>query len=94
MKDFSYNDIKEASEEVFRMRENSRFHEDDYDKYKCNCRFEKKEDKTSAFQNGNNFCLQKNQYDDDKLLILALILILSKNSDDKLLLFALLYLIM
>ena len=94
MKDFSYNDIREASDEVFRMREKSRFQENDYDGYKCNCRFEKNEEKSPAFQNGNKFCLQKNQCDDDMLLILALILILSKNSDDKLLLFALIYLIM
>ena len=90
MKDFSYNDIKEASEEVFRMRENSKFHADDYEKYKCNCRFEK-EEKTPSFQNGKKLCSQMNQCDDDKWLVLALILILSKNSDDKLLLFALLY---
>lgn len=32
--------------------------------------------------------------DDDKLLILALMLILSKNCDDKMLLFALLYILM
>lgn len=94
MQDFSYNDIREASEEAFRMRENSRFRENDYDKYKCNCRFEKEEEKSPAFQNGNKLCFQKNQSDEDKLLILALILILSKNSDDKLLLIALFYLIM
>lgn len=94
MKDFSYNDIREASEEAFRMRENSRFQEKDYKRYKCNCRFEKEEANPPAFQNGNKCFSKKNQSDEDKLLILALILILSKNSDDKLLLFALMYIIM
>lgn len=95
MKDYSYNDIREASEEAFRMQSNSKFREDDFEKYKCNCRFEKRE----APQNGKSCqnsgsLFSSTGIEDDKLLILALILILSKNCNDKLLMAALLYIIM
>lgn len=77
------------------MQNSSKFREEDLDKYKCDCRFEK----CPIYQNGDNCaCTQSisrsSAFDDDKLLILALILILSKNSSDKLLIAALLYIIM
>lgn len=95
MKDYSYSDIQKASDEVFKMQNDSKFREEDLGKYKCDCRFEK----CPIYQSGGNrTCTQSTSrssaFDDDKLLILALILILSKNSGDKLLIAALLYIIM
>ena len=75
------------------MRENSQFSEEDKEKYKCRCRFEKNEKTFSPPQNGNDF-KKSSSIDEDKLLVLALILILSKNCEDKFLLMALLYIIM
>ncbi len=94
MKDYSHDNIERASEEAFRMQQSSRFFDEDYEPYKCNCRFEKNRENPPLPQNGK--CCHKKPLgiDDDKLLILALILILSKNSDDKLLMMALFYIIM
>lgn len=75
------------------MNENSKYKNDDFTSYKCKCRFEK-ENQDSLSQNGKVCHSKSNSFDEDKLLILALILILSKNSDDKILIFALLFLIM
>ncbi len=77
------------------MQNSSKFREEDFDKYKCDCRFEK----CPIYQNGGNCTNPPNAsrssvFDDDKLLVLVLILILSKNSGDKLLIAALLYIIM
>lgn len=94
MQNFSLDDIERAENEAFKMRENSKF--DDYSAYKCNCRFEKKDENSHQNQNGST-CqkdVKKNMFDDDKMLILVLILLLSKNSNDKLLMAALLYIIM
>lgn len=93
MKDFSFDNIQNAANEVYRMKEQSKFSDDEIRNHKCNCRFEK-EKQDSPSQNGKNCYIKNNSSDDDKMLILALILILSKNSDDKMLLLALLYLIM
>ncbi len=93
MKDFSFDDIQNATNEVYRMKEQSKFFDEDIRNHKCNCRFEK-ENQESLSQNGKTCYIKNNSQDDDKMLILALILILTKNSDDKMLLFALLYLIM
>ena len=93
MKNFSDIDIEKAWEEISRMREGSHFSEEDKEKYKCKCRFEKNEKIFSPPQNGNHFN-KSSSIDEDKLLILALILILSKNCEDKFLLMALLYIIM
>lgn len=76
------------------MKQSSKFSDEDYAPYKCNCRFEKSKEKFPLPQNGKNSYKNPLGIDDDKLLILALILILSKNSDDKLLIMALLYIIM
>lgn len=94
MKDFSYDNIEKASDEAFRMQHSSKFFDEDYEPYKCNCRFEKNREKPPLPQNGKNCHKNPLGIDDDKLLILALILILSKNSDDKLLMMALFYIIM
>lgn len=94
MKDFSCDNIEKASDEAFRMKESSKFFHEDYEPYKCRCRFEKNGEKSSLPQNGKNCHNNPFGIDDDKLLILALILILSKNSDDRLMLMALLYIIM
>ena len=75
------------------MGENSHFSEEDKEKYKCKCRFEKNEKIFSPPQNGNDL-KKSSSIDEDKLLVLALILILSKNCEDKFLLMALLYIIM
>ncbi len=93
MKDFSDINIEKAWEEISRMQKESHFSEDDKEKYKCKCRFEKNEKIFSPPQNGNYFN-KSSLIDEDKLLILALILILSKNCDDKFLMMALLYIIM
>ncbi|MBR3588733.1 MAG: hypothetical protein IKL16_04145 [Clostridia bacterium] len=93
MKDFSDINIEKAWEEISRMQKESHFSEDDKEKYKCKCRFEKNEKIFSPPQNGNYFN-KSSSIDEDKLLILALILILSKSCDDKLLMMALLYIIM
>ena len=93
MKDFSFDNIQKAANEVYRMKEQSKFSDEDLNRYKCNCRFEK-DNPDSLSQNGKTCYIKNNSSDDDKMLILALILILAKNSDDKMLLFALLYLIM
>ncbi len=94
MKDFSYDNIEKASEEAFRMQNSSKFFDEDFRRFKEKCRFEKNEAIPSPKQNGN--CSQKSVFsmDDDKMLILALILILSKNCNDKFLMMALLYIIM
>lgn len=94
MKDFSYDNIEKASEEAFRMQNSSKFFDEDFQRFKEKCRFEKNEALPSSKQNGN--CSQKSVFsmDDDKMLILALILILSKNCNDKFLMMALLYIIM
>ena len=94
MKDFSYDNIEKASEEAFRMQNSSKFFDEDFQSFKEKCRFEKNEAIPSSKQNGN--CSQKSFFsiDDDKMLILALILILSKNCNDKFLMMALLYIIM
>ena len=94
MKDFSYDNIERASEEAFRMQNSSKFFDEDFQRFKEKCRFEKNEAILSSKQNGN--CSQKSFFsmDDDKMLILALILILSKNCNDKFLMMALLYIIM
>lgn len=94
MKDFSCENIEKASEEAFRMRESSKFYDEDYEPYRCKCRFEKSRENPPLPQNGKNCHKTSHGIDDDKLLILALILILSKNSDDKLLMMALFYIIM
>ena len=93
MKDFSDINIEKVWEEISRMQKESHFSEDDKEKYKCKCRFEKNEKIFSPPQNGNYFN-KSSSIDEDKLLILALILILSKSCDDKLLMMALLYIIM
>ncbi len=93
MKDFSCDNIEKASEEAFRMRQSSKFFDEDYEPYKCNCRFEKKRENPPLHQNGKP-CHISSSIDDDKMLILALILILSKNCNDKFLMMALLYIIM
>ena len=93
MKDLSQTDIEKAWEEISRMGKNSPFPEEDKEKYKCKCRFEKNEKNFSSPQNGN-YLNKSSSVDEDKLLILALILILSKNCNDKLLMMALLYIIM
>ncbi len=93
MKDYSYDNIEKASEEAFRMQQNSRFFDEDFRRFQCNCRFEKNE-KPSSPQNGNRSKSPFSSIDDDKILILALILILSKNCNDKFLIMALLYIIM
>lgn len=94
MKDFSYDNIEKASEEIFRMQNSSKFFDEDFRQFKEKCRFEKSGAVPSSRQNGN--CSQKSVFpiDDDKMLILALILILSKNCNDKFLMMALLYIIM
>ncbi len=98
MKDYSYNDLqqmqKDASEEAFRMKNNSVFHDKDYEKYKCKCRFEKAEQNCYLSQNGNKCQKSNSGIDEDKLLILALIMLISRNNGDKMLMFALLYIIM
>lgn len=94
MKDYSYDNIEKASDEAFRMQQSSRFFDEDYEKFKCNCRFEKNGAPPPLPQNGKHCQGSSFSFDDDKLLILALILILSKNSNDKLLMMALLYIIM
>ncbi len=94
MNDFSYSDIERAQNEAYNMKSRSRF--DDYSDFKCDCRFEKHEKNSDCLQNGRK-CqspVQKNIFDDDKMLILVLVLLLSKNSNDKLLIMALLYIIM
>ena len=94
MKDFSYENIEKASEEAFRMKGASKFYDEDYEPYRCKCRFEKSRETSPLPQNGKNCHKAFTGIDDDKLLILALVLILSKNSNDKLLMMALLYIIM
>ena len=90
MKDFSDIDIEKALEEISHMGHRSHLSEEDKENFKCKCRFEKNEKIFSPPQNGN----KTSSIDEDKLLILALILILSKNCNDKLLMMALLYIIM
>lgn len=94
MKDFSYDNIEKASEEAFRMQHSSKFFDEDFEKFKCNCRFEKNRENPPLPQNGKTCQNNLLGMDDDKMLILALILILSKNSNDKLLMMALLYIMM
>ncbi len=94
MKDFSDINIEKAWEEISRMQKESHFSEEDKDKFRCRCRFEKNEKVFSPPQNGNQFPKISSSVDEDKLLILSLILILSKNCNDKLLMMALLYIIM
>ncbi len=96
MKDFSFNDIENASREAFRMQSDSKFSEEEKKARKCSCRFEKRDENCPLNQNGKSHNLQKNSsfLEDDKLLILVLVLVLSKNSSDKLLMAALLYIIM
>ena len=94
MKDFSDINIEKAWKEISDMQKNSHFSEEDKDKFRCKCRFEKTGEKSPPPQNGNHFQKISSSVDEDKLLILALILILSKNCNDKFLLMALLYIIM
>lgn len=94
MKDYSYDNIEKASEEAFRMQKDSRFFDEDFKSFKCNCRFEKNRETPLPTQNGKHCHNSSLSVDDDKMLILALILILSKNSGDKFLMMALLYIIM
>ncbi len=94
MNDISDNNIEKAWEEIFRMQKDSHFSEEDKEKFKCKCRFEKNRENPSLPQNGNHFKNFSSSVDEDKLLILSLILILSKNCNDKFLMMALLYIIM
>lgn len=94
MKDFSCDNIEKASEEAFRMQHSSKFFDEDFQRFKETCRFEKNRENPPLPQNGKPCQNYGFGIDDDKMLILALILILSKNSNDKLLMMALLYIIM
>lgn len=86
MKDpLSAENLQQAADELLRMQEEK-------EERRCACRFEKKQTASSRKSTRNRkVCIKA---DEDKFLILALILILSYNSDDKILLFALLYIIM